>query len=992
MQIVDNFGFAELVGRDLERRVLEEALEEARHGRGHTVLITGEDGIGKSRLALEAARSGRHHGMRVLEGRASPVGPTVALRPLAEALACLFRDGQGPDGKVLGSYRAVLGGLVPEYGPASERELPPADGPDGPDDAEPDASPVLLAESVLRLVAAAGEGRGSLLVLEDLHDADVGTLAVVEYLADNLSRQGIVLLVTFRSGPGAPWDLARALTRRRSGTLLALRRLNRADVERLAAAHRDTGVTALPAEALDQLCRDSGGNPFIAEELLRTMVATGHPANGPRGHRPVLGTGPGIPLAVEHSIVQRVGRLGPQAHRLLSAAGVIGERFPVSVLRHALRMTETEIFGYLRSAVAADLLTADGPTSDWYAFRGPMTVAALLSRLTPADRAALAGQAAEAVGELQPGLPGEWCLFGAALKRSADDRPGAARLFAEAGRRALTAGRAEAAVGPLTQAWELLDGCDDTRLRADVLAELMSALAASGRTERGLGLAAALDELGGPAVDAERVATLHTRLAWLYHADGQRAEGLAHVEAALTVLGPGAEDRQTAQVEAVWARLIVDSPERAKQLATQAVGKAERAGLSALACLAWQVRGLVAQQRGSREAALCFDRMQAVADGHDLPLWRMRAMFHRAGQQWLVSGDRAALVRVRRHAGHLGATALCTGVDLLLSLDHVLRGEYTTAGTLTEAEEGSALLSGSDARFLSAVRAISAAHQGRRNARELVPVGGAAVGGAAEPSPWTPLARGLGEAVCALLAEDRDRARLDLADAAAEEVALPAPYPLAGQYGLALLLDVLAEDADWPRYHEVAAAEASQLRWNQHFLLLAKAVLLGRDGRGAEAAAAREEAAALGEPYAMAAHLGLRLVAEAACADHWGEPVRWLRRAEEYFHQTGFPVVARVCRTLLRRTGVVVPHRVAAGRVPQRLRFLGVTEREYEVLLLMTDRPDNRSLAARLFISPRTVEKHVASLIIKTDQPNRAALNAYAAQMHRDDRIDQGER
>ncbi|MFJ8938804.1 AAA family ATPase, partial [Streptomyces sp. NPDC102365] len=131
MQIVDNVGFAELVGRDLERRVLEEALEEARHGRGHTVLITGEDGIGKSRLALEAARSGRHHDMRVLEGRASPVGPTVALRPLAEALACLFRDGQGPDGKVLGSYRAVLGGLVPEYGPASERELPPVGGGGG---------------------------------------------------------------------------------------------------------------------------------------------------------------------------------------------------------------------------------------------------------------------------------------------------------------------------------------------------------------------------------------------------------------------------------------------------------------------------------------------------------------------------------------------------------------------------------------------------------------------------------------------------------------------------------------------------------------------------------------------------------------------------------------------------------------------------------------------------------------------------------------------
>jgi DNA-binding NarL/FixJ family response regulator len=82
----------------------------------------------------------------------------------------------------------------------------------------------------------------------------------------------------------------------------------------------------------------------------------------------------------------------------------------------------------------------------------------------------------------------------------------------------------------------------------------------------------------------------------------------------------------------------------------------------------------------------------------------------------------------------------------------------------------------------------------------------------------------------------------------------------------------------------------------------------------------------------------------------------------------------------------VVPHRVAADRVPERLRVLGVTEREYEVLLLMADRPDNRALAARLFISPRTVEKHVASLVLKTEQPNRAALNAYAAGLHRKER------
>jgi DNA-binding CsgD family transcriptional regulator len=981
MSTSDVSGLSVIVGREPELGVLEQALDGARHGHGRTVLVTGEDGIGKTRLALEAARSAGEHGMRVLEGRASPVGPAVPLRPLAEALARLFRDGQGPDGRALGSYRSVLGRLVPEYGydsePAVEHGPAAPEGPGGA--AVPDVSPVLLAESVLRLVAAAGEGRGALLVLEDLHDADADTLAVVEYLADNIDRQGIVLLVTFRSGPGAPWDLARALARRRSGTLLHLHRLNRAEVVRLAAS-AGTGGAPLPEESIDRLYRDSGGNPFVAEELLSMAPADGVIANHHPG-RP-QGTGvPAVPPAVEHSIVQRAQRLGPEGCRLLSAAAVFGERFPVSVLGRTLGVPEPQLFAYLRSAVSSGLLTADGPTSDWYAFRAPMTAAALLSRLTPADRAALAGRGAATVGELHPGLPGDWCRYSAELLRSADDGPAAARRFAEAGGRALTAGRAEAATDLLTVAWELLDGCDDLRLRADVLAALLSALEARGETARGLGLACALDELGGPGVDAERVAMLHTGLARLCRADGRPAEGLAHVDAARTVLGPDAGDRHTAPVNAVGASLLPSSPREAERLAERAADQAERAGLPLAACEAWRVRGLLAQQRGSHTAVLCFDRMRDLADVHELPLWRLRAMADQASERWLADGDRAALVRARRHARHLGATAVTTGADLLLSLDHVLRGEYTAAEALTEACEEQARgpgLSGGDALFLAAVRGIRTAHQGLRPDVERFPD--------SEASPWSPLVRGLGGAVGALLAEDRERARLDLAEAAAREAVAPAPYPLAGRFGLGLLLDVLAGDADAADHAVVAAAEAGRLRWNRHFLLLAQAVLLGRQGRGTEAAAARTEATRLGEPYAMAVHLGLRLVGEAACADRWGDPVPWLRRAQEYFHQAGVPAVARSCRTLLRRVGVVVPHRVAAGRVPERLRVLGVTEREYEVLLLMTDRPDNRSLAARLFISPRTVEKHVASLILKTEQPNRAALNAYAARLNRGER------
>jgi DNA-binding NarL/FixJ family response regulator len=129
----------------------------------------------------------------------------------------------------------------------------------------------------------------------------------------------------------------------------------------------------------------------------------------------------------------------------------------------------------------------------------------------------------------------------------------------------------------------------------------------------------------------------------------------------------------------------------------------------------------------------------------------------------------------------------------------------------------------------------------------------------------------------------------------------------------------------------------------------------------------------------MARHLGLRLIAERAHADGWGEPVSWLRQAEEYFHTAEIPAVASSCRGLLRQIGATVPQRrTGSDQVPTRFRQLGVTSREFEVCLLLIDRCGNKSIASRLHISPRTVEKHVASLMVKTRQPDREALSKFA--------------
>jgi DNA-binding NarL/FixJ family response regulator len=190
-----------------------------------------------------------------------------------------------------------------------------------------------------------------------------------------------------------------------------------------------------------------------------------------------------------------------------------------------------------------------------------------------------------------------------------------------------------------------------------------------------------------------------------------------------------------------------------------------------------------------------------------------------------------------------------------------------------------------------------------------------------------------------------------------------------------LFLCVLAGDAGRPEYRYLAASASGHARWNQQFLALAAAVLAGRAGDPDAADAAVRDFLEASQPYPLAAHLGLRLLAEAAIDDGWGQPGPWLRTAEEYFHTSGAPRVASACRALLRRAGEsVLQRRPGTNAIPPRLRQAGVTAREYEVLTLISAGLTNREIAQRLFLSPRTVETHVANLVAKTGVSSRTEL------------------
>ena len=106
-----------LVGRDEEARHLQAALAAAQAGRGGTILLTGEAGIGKSRLVRETVRAAGERGVTVLAGRAVAAGVPTPFRPFAEALAPAGRAGRLPAGGDLDGFRPALGRLVPQWRP-----------------------------------------------------------------------------------------------------------------------------------------------------------------------------------------------------------------------------------------------------------------------------------------------------------------------------------------------------------------------------------------------------------------------------------------------------------------------------------------------------------------------------------------------------------------------------------------------------------------------------------------------------------------------------------------------------------------------------------------------------------------------------------------------------------------------------------------------------------------------------------------------------------
>ena len=611
---------ARMVGRAGDLGALRALVDRLRGpGPGALVLVTGEAGVGKSRLVREVAAAAAAAGVTVLTGRAVPAGEPY--RPLVEALGSGLRDRAMPDDDTLRPYLPVLAAVLPDAEAAGGRTDP--------------RGGAVLGEAVLRLLAALSGGSGTLLVLEDLHWVDPDTLTVLTYLAHAAEATPLLVIATCREEQGLPAPLLE-LVQATAATVLPLARLEPADVRGVVEAC----LSGRPPEEVVAFVQDhADGLPLLVEELLTGLGSVG--ALEPDG-RLVGPLTPAVPRTFAASVRQRTEDLDPDTRAVVQAAAVLGRRFDWSLLPEVTGLPAPQVLRGLRAAVRSGLVEAG--EGDAFSFRHGLTGDAVADDLLPPERRALARAAAEIVERRDP----EAYALAAGLRAAAGEDERAAELSVAAGREAARRGALRSADLLLSRAGAL---ATDPALVGTAERELLGVLAAAGDAERALALGERL------RAGDDGVRLLLAEVA----AGTDRWDDVAAYLAGLPDEGP--------QVGVLAARLAHarGEPARARRMAEVALAAAREQGRWAVACQALEVVGRAARLDDAGAARDAFTAAEALAAEHDLPLAQVSALHELGTVDLLVDGSTGRLERARGLAADAGMLGLAAILDLQVS-------------------------------------------------------------------------------------------------------------------------------------------------------------------------------------------------------------------------------------------------------------------------------------------------------------------------------------
>src|SRR5580698_3329363 len=363
-----------LVGRDAELARLRGLLQDAAAGRAVTGLVSGDAGIGKSRLVAEAMQIAQRDGFTVLCGQCAEIGDSVPYLPFADA----FRLAPPRIERAI-KARPVLSRLLPDGdGQAQEADWA-------------GLARQQMFGAVLSLLSELAVGSPVLLVIEDLHWADASTRHLVTFLARMLHRERVAIIGTYRTDDlhrrhplrGVIAELLRL-------PMVALLELGPLPAAALSEILSDAPSAPLPLSAatLNSLVERAEGNAYYAEELLTASSCADDPTGGT------------LPTGLAALLLSRVERVSDAAQQVLRAAAVAGGGAADDLVRAASGLPEDAYEDAVREAAGHQLLAPDGP--DGYRFRHALLREAVYGDLMPGERTRLHARLAS----LLAGVPG----------------------------------------------------------------------------------------------------------------------------------------------------------------------------------------------------------------------------------------------------------------------------------------------------------------------------------------------------------------------------------------------------------------------------------------------------------------------------------------------------------------------------------------------------------------------------------------------------------
>jgi DNA-binding response OmpR family regulator/class 3 adenylate cyclase/predicted ATPase len=462
-----------LVGRDEEIDLLLRRWQQIQSGEGRVVLISGEPGIGKSRLVR--ALQDRLANYSALSFYCSPSYQHSPLYPVIAELerAAGFKLDDTPEEK-LAKFEALVRPSIGEDAIALIAALLSVRS--GERYPLPNLSPQRRKERTLeallaRLAAVAGE-RFVLAVFEDVHWMDPTSRDLLDLIVEQIERLPVLLIVTFRPEANLPW------TGQPRVTTLSLRRLGRDESGELVRGLIGDPA-ALAGKVVDDIVKRSDGVPLFLEELTKAVLETSNVGVAPA-------TSPAVPATLHASLMARLDRLGPTAKEIAQVGAAIGRHFSYELLATAAQLGEPELQRALRRIVDAGLVFQRGVLPQaTFLFKHSLVQDTAYSTLARAPRQALHSRIAHALEQKFPSVVQAQPEFVAHHLTEARMSERAVTYWCRAGQLSVARSAFIEAIGQLRRGLLLIADLPDTPARKQQEIDLQVTLAAALRFPKG---------------------------------------------------------------------------------------------------------------------------------------------------------------------------------------------------------------------------------------------------------------------------------------------------------------------------------------------------------------------------------------------------------------------------------------------------------------------------------------------------------------------------